>query len=117
MTSARTMAKALLNLVDVQIRRGMNTVLDGCSLSLESGQTVMLTGANGAGKSTLLEAAAEAADDGEKCVWCCVLPREKQAPTRPTNICCLALACASLDSLPRHQPLCVYACLCFLQVL
>ena len=58
MTSARTMAKALLNLVDVQIRRGMNTVLDGCSLSLESGQTVMLTGANGAGKSTLLEAAA-----------------------------------------------------------
>lgn len=58
MTSARTMAKALLNLVDVQIRRGMNTVLDGCSMSLESGQTVMLTGANGAGKSTLLEAAA-----------------------------------------------------------
>ncbi len=58
MTCPRTMAKALLNLVDVRIRRGMNTVLDGCSLSVESGQTVVLTGANGAGKSTLLEAAA-----------------------------------------------------------
>ena len=52
------MAKALLNLVDVRIRRGMNTVLDGCSLSVESGEAVVLTGANGAGKSTLLEAAA-----------------------------------------------------------
>jgi len=52
------MAKALLNLVDVRIRRGMNTVLDGCSISVESGQTVVLSGANGAGKSTLLEAAA-----------------------------------------------------------
>ena len=58
MASPRTMAKALLNLVDVRIRRGMSTVLDGCSLSVESGQTVVLTGANGAGKSTLLEAAA-----------------------------------------------------------
>ena len=52
------MAKALLNLTDVRIRRGMNTVLDGCSLSVESGEAVVLTGANGAGKSTLLEAAA-----------------------------------------------------------
>ena len=58
MTSPRTMAKALLNLTDVRIRRGMNTVLDGCSLSVESGEAVVLTGANGAGKSTLLEAAA-----------------------------------------------------------
>ena len=52
------MAKALLSLVDVHVRRGMNTVLEGCSLSVESGQTVVLTGANGAGKSTLLETAA-----------------------------------------------------------
>ena len=52
------MAKALLNLTDVRIRRGMNTVLDGCSLSVESGEAVVLTGENGAGKSTLLEAAA-----------------------------------------------------------
>ena len=52
------MAKALLNLVDVQVRRGMNTVLDGCSVSVLGGQTVVLTGSNGAGKSTLLETAA-----------------------------------------------------------
>ena len=52
------MAKALLNLADVQVRRGMNTVLDGCSMVVEGGQTVVLTGSNGAGKSTLLETAA-----------------------------------------------------------
>ena len=52
------MAKTLLNLQDVHVRRGMNTVLEGCSLQVDSGQTVVLTGANGIGKSTLLEAAA-----------------------------------------------------------
>ena len=52
------MAEALLNLADVQVRRGMNTVLKGCSLSLKGGQVMVLTGANGAGKSTLLETAA-----------------------------------------------------------
>lgn len=58
MASPQTMAKALLNLVDVRVRRGMNTVLDRCSLRIEAGQTVVLAGANGAGKTTLLEAAA-----------------------------------------------------------
>ena len=52
------MAKALLSLVDVHVRRGMNTVLEGSTLTVEAGQTVVLTGANGAGKSTLLETAA-----------------------------------------------------------
>ena len=52
------MAKVPLNLVDVEVRRGMNTVLEGCTLTVEAGQTVVLTGANGAGKSTLLETAA-----------------------------------------------------------
>ena len=51
------MAKPLLSLQDVHVRRGMSVVLDGCSVSVDSGQTVVLTGANGAGKSTLLEAA------------------------------------------------------------
>ncbi|MEC8682014.1 MAG: ATP-binding cassette domain-containing protein, partial [Candidatus Thermoplasmatota archaeon] len=52
------MAKVPLNLVDVEVRRGMNTVLEGCTLAVEAGQTMVLTGANGAGKSTLLETAA-----------------------------------------------------------
>ena len=52
------MAKAPLSLVDVDVRRGMNTVLEGSTLTVEAGQTVVLTGANGAGKSTLLETAA-----------------------------------------------------------
>ena len=51
------MAKPLLSLKDVHVRRGMSVVLDGCSVDVDSGQTVVLTGANGAGKSTLLEAA------------------------------------------------------------
>ena len=51
------MAKPLLSLEDVQVRRGMSTVLDRCSVEVSSGQTVVLTGANGAGKSTLMEAA------------------------------------------------------------
>ena len=51
------MAKPLLSLQDVHVRRGMSDVLDGCSVNVDSGQTVVLTGANGAGKSTLLEAA------------------------------------------------------------
>ena len=51
------MAKPLLSFQDVHVRRGMSVVLDGCSVDVASGQTVVLTGANGAGKSTLLEAA------------------------------------------------------------
>ena len=51
------MAKPLLSLQDVQVRRGMGIVLDHCSVEVASGQTVALTGANGTGKSTLLEAA------------------------------------------------------------
>ena len=51
------MAKPLLSLEDVQVRRGMGIVLDRCSVKVASGQTVVLTGANGAGKSTLVEAA------------------------------------------------------------
>ena len=46
------MAKPLLSLEDVQVRRGMGIVLDRCSLTVASGQTVVLTGANGDGKST-----------------------------------------------------------------
>ena len=35
----------------------MNTVLEGCTLAVKAGQTVVLTGVNGAGKSTLKTAA------------------------------------------------------------
>lgn len=51
------MAKPLLSLQDVHVRRGMSVVLTGCSIDVVPGQTVVLTGANGSGKSTLLEAA------------------------------------------------------------
>ena len=40
---------------DVEVRRGMTTVMSGCTLSMQGGQTVVLSGNNGAGKSTLLE--------------------------------------------------------------
>lgn len=40
---------------DVEVRRGMTTVMSGCTLSIQGGQTVVLSGNNGAGKSTLLE--------------------------------------------------------------
>ena len=49
------MAKPLLTLKDVHVRRGMSVVLDGCSVDVDSGQTVVLTGANGAGKSTTIK--------------------------------------------------------------
>ena len=39
---------------DVEVRRGMTTVMSGCT-SIQGGQTVVLSGNNGAGKSTLLE--------------------------------------------------------------
>jgi len=51
------MAKALLRLEDVEVRRGMGVVLSGRSLTVLGGQTVVLSGANGSGKTTLLEAA------------------------------------------------------------
>ncbi|MGB2372867.1 MAG: ABC transporter ATP-binding protein [Poseidonia sp.] len=51
------MAKPMLTLQDVHVRRGMGLVLAGCSVDVAPGQTVVLTGANGSGKSTMLEAA------------------------------------------------------------
>ena len=51
------MAKALLRLEDVEVRRGMGVVLSGRSLTVLGGQAVVLSGANGSGKTTLLEAA------------------------------------------------------------
>ncbi len=54
----RPMAKALLTLSEVSVRRGMRVVIDDHSLAVEGGQCMALVGSNGAGKSTLLEAAA-----------------------------------------------------------
>ena len=54
----RNMAKALLALSEVTVRRGMSVVINNHSLTLEGGQCMALVGSNGAGKSTLLEVAA-----------------------------------------------------------
>lgn len=52
------MAKALLRLSDVEVRRSMQVVLRDHSLTVHEGECVALVGNNGSGKSTLLETAA-----------------------------------------------------------
>lgn len=52
------MAQPLLAVDGIEVRRGMNVVLKGFNLTLNSGEVLALTGENGAGKSTLLEACA-----------------------------------------------------------
>lgn len=46
----------MLELRDVGVRYGQVLALDGISISVQSGETVVLVGANGAGKSTTLRA-------------------------------------------------------------
>ncbi len=87
MTFPQTMAKALLNLDDVRVRRGMNTVLDGCSLRIETGQTVVLAGVNGAGKTTLLEAAAGLLPvENGKIQHADVVVRDHEGRTKPSPL-------------------------------
>ena len=52
------MAEALLELDGVTVRRGMGVVLNNFSLTVKSGECVILHGENGAGKSTVIETAA-----------------------------------------------------------
>jgi len=48
----------LLSMQDVSVRRGLSRVLDRFSVSVNSGEVVLLKGENGCGKSTVVEAAA-----------------------------------------------------------
>ena len=48
----------IIELSKVTVRRGRSQVLDGVSISIDSGEIVCLSGENGCGKSTLIETAA-----------------------------------------------------------
>lgn len=48
----------MLELLNISVQRGRNTVIDDLSLTLQAGQVVAVLGENGAGKSTLLRAIA-----------------------------------------------------------
>ena len=52
------MAESLLSLVDLEVRRGMSTVLTGFNLEVASKDVVVLHGKNGSGKSTVIESCA-----------------------------------------------------------
>ena len=52
------MAKVMLEVDRITVRRGMDVVFTDCTLGLQSGQSAALVGPNGSGKSTLLEACA-----------------------------------------------------------
>ncbi|NCF97055.1 MAG: ATP-binding cassette domain-containing protein, partial [Euryarchaeota archaeon] len=48
----------IIELSKVTVRRGRSQVLDGWSVSIDSGEVVCLSGENGCGKSTVIETAA-----------------------------------------------------------
>jgi len=52
------MSDVLLTFESVEIRRGMSIVISDYSLTVSSGEVVVLHGENGCGKSTIIEAAA-----------------------------------------------------------
>ena len=52
------MADSLLRLTDLEVNRGMNQVLSGFNLEVQSGDVVVLHSENGAGKSTVIESSA-----------------------------------------------------------
>ena len=45
----------LLEITDISVSRGGQTVLSGCSFVIHGTEKIALTGANGAGKTTFLE--------------------------------------------------------------
>lgn len=48
------MAKTILEMDEISVRRGKHTILDGVQFSVESGQNWVILGGNGSGKTSLL---------------------------------------------------------------